>query len=857
MTIKTLTGYLAAGYTLKATYDGIDVAAGGGVGGSGLTLAGYGFVENKGVLRGAGVNAADNYNDGVRLSKGGDVTNETAGAYIGGTTGVYIVGNGALNNFGLIRGTRLTSPGALITGSGEVDNHGTIVGLGEGVTVEGGGTLRNGDSDNLTALVEGGGGVDLFGGVGNLTNYGTILGSSIGDGADVGGGGTITNGSFADTTALISGDNGVQTDGAASTISNFGTILGLVQTGVEVIGGGLVINGSVTDTVALVSGVGGILIASATGMVRNFGTVRSSNAIGTSGGVQLNLGGAVTNGAANDPAALIVGYSGVYILGAAGVVSNFGTIIGMGGSTQSGVGSTYGGTVTNGALGDATASITGATGVSLGKAGKVVNFGRIAGSLNSGVDIVGVGTVNNQGTITGAFAYGVNLEAGGSLINGGGANRSALIEGNFGVDIQGGAGTVANFGTILAQGVYAFGVYLRGGGTLTNGSVNNTTALIEGEVGLQMQAGDTAVNFGTLWGTGDTGGSGAYLLGGSLTNGAAGKTGAVVEGYDGIVAGTAATVTNFGTISGASGVAVSFVGAGDTLVAEAGSVFQGSVLGGNGTLILGSGTGTIAGTLASKAVTVAGSMAATTFDNFKKLEVAAGATFTMAGAEALAAGQSLFDLGALTISGAVTNASVIETSGKSAVLSLKGAVANTGTLYAAGGVLSVTGAVTGTGSARISVGTLDLGSTFTQNVTFAGTTGVLELAKSATYTGTITGFSKTATTSLDLLDIAFVAGTKATYSGTATSGTLTVTDGTHTAHLKFSGNYLTSTWVVSTDSHGGTKVVDPMKPGSGPVPDHPLIGAIAGFAPSTGADSGRTTTQWCALPPMRLATHTA
>ena len=280
-------------------------------------------------------------------------------------------------------------------------------------------------------------------------------------------------------------------------------------------------------------------------------------------------------------------------------------------------------------------------------------------------------------------------------------------------------------------------------------------------------------------------------------------------------------MTNFGTIAGAAGVAVSFAGAGDTLVVEAGCVFQGQVLGGSGTLDLGSGTGTIVGTLSSKAITVAGSMAATTFDNFKKLEVAAGATFTLAGSEILAAGPTRDDLGTLTIAGAVTNAALIETSGKSAALTLKGAAANTGTLYAAGGVLTVLGAVTGTGAGRIIGGTLDLGGAFTQNVTFAGTTGVLELARSTTYTGTISGFSKTSTTSLDLVDIAFGAGTKATYSGTATSGTLTVTDGTHTSHLKFAGNYLASAWVVSSDGHGGTTVVDPAK----------LIGAIATFAP--------------------------
>ena len=38
---------------------------------------------------------------------------------------------------------------------------------------------------------------------------------------------------------------------------------------------------------------------------------------------------------------------------------------------------------------------------------------------------------------------------------------------------------------------------------------------------------------------------------------------------------------------------------------------------------------------------------------------------------------------------------------------------------------------------------------------------------------------------------------------------LTVTDGTHTANIALLGNYLASTFVASSDGHGGTLVVDP------------------------------------------------
>ncbi|HEY2177568.1 MAG TPA: hypothetical protein VGH15_03225, partial [Caulobacteraceae bacterium] len=118
--------------------------------------------------------------------------------------------------------------------------------------------------------------------------------------------------------------------------------------------------------------------------------------------------------------------------------------------------------------------------------------------------------------------------------------------------------------------------------------------------------------------------------------------------------------------------------------------------------------------------------------------------------------------------------------------------------------------------------------TFTENVAFTSTTGTLELAKSVSYTGQVSGLSTAGTSNLDLLDIAFINGTtKATYSGTTTSGTLTVTDGTHTAHIHLVGNYTASTFTVATDGHGGTIVKDPRAGSMAPI--LPLTQAMASF----------------------------
>jgi hypothetical protein len=170
---------------------------------------------------------------------------------------------------------------------------------------------------------------------------------------------------------------------------------------------------------------------------------------------------------------------------------------------------------------------------------------------------------------------------------------------------------------------------------------------------------------------------------------------------------------------------------------------------------------------------------------------------------------------------------------------------------------------------RITAGTADFVSTFAENVTFAaGSTGTLELGKSQTYTGAISGFSKTGTNFLDLADIAFISGTtKATFSGTTTSGVLTVTDGTHTSKITLTGNYTTSTFVVATDGHGGTLIHDPAKgpaasptpaPASppvspwwhGPAPLVPFIGAMAGFGAGSGAASVVAGQPWSVSHPL-------
>jgi hypothetical protein len=171
--------------------------------------------------------------------------------------------------------------------------------------------------------------------------------------------------------------------------------------------------------------------------------------------------------------------------------------------------------------------------------------------------------------------------------------------------------------------------------------------------------------------------------------------------------------------------------------------------------------------------------------------------------DANAKGNLIFETGVQT----VTNAGLIEAT-NGGVCVVESTVSNTGTLEAAGGTLMLERAVTGSGTVAVAAGTLVITNAgAAEKVTFKGQGGTLELDQSQTYAGKVTGFSLTGQTTLDLRDIGFVAPDEATFSGTSTSGVLTVTDGTHTAHITLVGDYLGATFTAASDGNGGVDVV--------------------------------------------------
>ena len=161
-----------------------------------------------------------------------------------------------------------------------------------------------------------------------------------------------------------------------------------------------------------------------------------------------------------------------------------------------------------------------------------------------------------------------------------------------------GAYTVTNLGTIAATGTnFPGAVYLKLGGSLTNGSASDTTAAVTGfgtGVGVLIVGAPGALtNFGTIGG--GTAGRGVELYdGGTVTNGSAGDTLAAIRGYGiatavyvtGTAGGPAPAVMNYGTIGGtASKNGVSF-----GTSAATGTLVNGSTADTAALIISGSGT---------------------------------------------------------------------------------------------------------------------------------------------------------------------------------------------------------------------------------------------------------------------------
>jgi len=670
-------------------------------------------------------------------------------------------------------------PGVLLEdGGGEVVNSGLIKGAlvagEEGVDFAAGGTLVNGSVTTPSTTIEGYTGVQVSGAAGLITNFGQIeaLGSSGQAGIALAVGGTISNGATNAQKALISGQYGV-VFGAAGALTNFGAVEGTAADGAQFTQGGNVANGAATDTTALIEGAtAGIDFLAKAGTVTNFGTVVTSSTAGAA--VTAEDGGVVTNGSGSDATALLVGGMGVELAGAPGAVNNLGTISGLYGAGVQADGGVVNNHLSIRGIGGITESgaatvnnfslIEGLTGegVLLQAGGNVYNLGLggLGGAASiggvNGVDLAMAGSVVNRGVISGYSegypnaGYGVLLRAGGTVINGGGTANDARIEGQHPVEVKGGAGTVRNFGTIRSGGAGdAYAVALTDGGSLTNGSLNNASALIEGYGGVSLDG--VGTNFGQIVADGDAGGAGVLVTAGTMTNETTPAfTRGQIAGYTGVILAGSSELVNFGLISGYGGTAVRLLSSAATLVDEPKSAFQGAVLGDGGTLDLGSGNGTVELLENSGDDVVANSGIQTTFTNFGTVEIGAGASFQddqsfVSAGQSLVVDGTLSETGQIDVAGTVISAGTITFAGNGE--------GSTGTLallsggsatFDAGSALSIANVTQAAGSTA----TVNTNLTYASFGHWTQTGGTLSVASGATmnfedtsnsFSGTVSG----------------------------------------------------------------------------------------------------------------------
>jgi T5SS/PEP-CTERM-associated repeat protein len=347
------------------------------------------------------------------------------------------------------------------------------------------------------------------------------------------------------------------------------------------------------------------------------------------------------------------------------------------------------GTVSN----DGTITGTSGDGIRLASGGAVTNSGSASAITGggSGVDITGPSaTVTNDGTITGTSHDGVVLSSGGQVTNNGSA--ASISGGNFGVYIDGAAGTVTNDGTVTAK--YNVGVDLSSGGAVTN---SGTASAITGQYsGVYIDGGPgTVANDGTIAGTLF---DGVYLSSGGLVTNTG--TASVISGgtFGALIHGSAGTVANDGTITGtgAAGVGVRFSD-GDT-ISDNTLIDSGTIIGNSGTAVqLGAGndvlellpgasiTGLVDGGLGTNALELAAGSGAgrltglgTQYKNFSPITIDPDAAWTLFGTNTIAASTTLADHGTLllqsgTILADAATASISGTAGNFADAIVSGA----------------------------------------------------------------------------------------------------------------------------------------------------------------------------------------
>ncbi len=530
---------------------------------------GAGTVLNQGLVQ-----STASFANTVDLEDGGTVTNDGTAALISGYNGVNISGAaGSVINSGSITGgtgsdaygIRFYQGGYVLNsntaasisggrygietrGTGTVTNDGTIASAaGRGVYLMGGGTVTN---TGTAALISGQAGGVLLGGAGLVDNAGTIAGpiavSLYGSGTVINSG-TISGSNYA---VRLAGGYSLLVDDAGSVID--GRIIAFGGNNTLELGSGAGslsgIGGTVTgfSTIAFDAGAAWTLSGNTTGLVNSGVSITGFSSkdeieltdfAATSASYIAGSGLVLSNATASETIALTPKQPG-----ASFAVTSDGTDTDL---TELGVHTltaNYSGQLTISASGAYLDAFTIAYGVSV-----ISGQGTAVYSDVPGASLTNYGSISYQpgGTNPGLGA-GVELAGGGTVQNLG----AAVIQGNYGVKIDGAAGSVYNQGVIagIPTGLngYVIGVDLTQGGTVTNYGVN--AEILGGQAGIAARYGAlTVINYGEIIapaGIGVIANEGGYI----------GNSGLIGGQNTGIVIGNNGTVVNQAYIGGGTGI---------------------------------------------------------------------------------------------------------------------------------------------------------------------------------------------------------------------------------------------------------------------------------------------------------------
>jgi autotransporter passenger strand-loop-strand repeat protein len=537
-------------------------------------------------------------------------------------------------------------------------------------------------------------------------------------------------------------------DGAASTIQSE-TIAITEVAAPGVVTSNVTLYPGATQKVASGGTASGTTVVSGSNQVVVSGGTAEGGVVSSGGGQYINSGGAASGGTVS---------GGAQFVEAGGTAS--------GATVDSGAQVDYGATVSTTVNSGGTKTVEPggtASGATVNSGGAVIVLGIANGGTvdSGGADYVEAGGTASGATIsgggvgfveTGGMASGAVVDDGAEAVYGVSVSAT-LNSGGYQYLEAGGtaSGTIVDSGSVESVNGVASGtaVHSGGGDYLNSGGIAFAT---------HVRGGDEFVEIGAL-------AVGAVVDGGAeVVYGAASGTTLTSAGYQYVEAGATAS----GTIADATGVQVVL---GTALATTDNSGGADYVYGGGGA----SGTQVSGG------------------DEYVESGGAASGAHVFGGAEVVygsATSTTLTGGFQYVESGGVASATIVDSGGYEYVAA--SGEANGATI--SGGEVELTSGATVGGTA----------------VTFATSGGgVLRLDDSLHFGGLIAGFGQPDL--LDLSDIAFGSATHVSFveAGSNTSGTLSITDGVHTANLTLLGQYVTAQFTSAGDGHGGTEVGDP------------------------------------------------